>query len=132
MKVYHDDLFMGFIPSFDEDGGNRFYKVFPIDEKKNIFRVVTIFPDRGHFKIFYDIGFSKFNNVFILNKISFEYLKWMDDYNPILKYCYIDVFVKLESFTLNNIRSMVQKLQIEGEGVKCIELNEFITFEKTY
>ena len=72
IELYQDNNLITKIPSFDEDGGNRFEKILTRYDGNNIIRVITRFPDRGHFKIYYDIGFNKNRNLFMLNKVSFE------------------------------------------------------------
>ena len=72
IELYQNNKLITKIPSFDEDGGNRVKNILTRYDENNILRVITRFPDRGHFKIYYDIGFNKNRNLFMLNKVSFE------------------------------------------------------------
>lgn len=52
IELYQDNNIITKIPSFDEDGGNRFEKILTRYDGNNIIRVITYFPDRGHFRIY--------------------------------------------------------------------------------
>ncbi len=75
INLYHNNNLITKIPSFDEDGGNRFEKVLTRYDENNLIRIITTFSDRGYFKIYYDIGLNKDTNLYIPNKVSFETLR---------------------------------------------------------
>ena len=89
IELYQNNKLITKIPSFDEDGGNRVEKILTRYDENNTIRVITRFPDRGHYKIYYDIGFNKNRNLFILNKVSFEIQEWSSQTTDVSTiYCY--------------------------------------------
>ena len=102
IELYQNNKLITKIPSFDEDGGNRVKNILTRYDENNILRVITRFPDRGHFKIYYDIGFNKNRNLFTLNKVSFESQVWSSDTDVTTIYCYHQINQELNELMNND------------------------------
>lgn len=137
IEIYNGNNFINKIPSFDEDGGNRLEKVITRYNGSNIMRVITNFPDRGHFRIFYDIGFDLNLKLFTLNQVSIEFEQWQSDDEVHSKYCYNNFNIsitKLEHISnwFDTIRPSVNGWTSNKGLGDCVEFNKEINFENVY
>ena len=137
IELYQDNNLITKIPSFDEDGGNRFEKILTRYDGNNIIRVITYFPDRGHFRIYYDIGFNKNKNLFMLNKVSFEIQEWLSETDARTIYCYHQINQEVNE--LMNSDDWFHKIRPSADGwedgtVKgnCIVSNKIVEYENAY
>jgi hypothetical protein len=137
IALYHNDNLITKIPSFDEDGGNRFEKILSRYDENNLIRIVTSFPDRGVFKIYYDIELNKCTNLYTLNKVSFEIQQWSSDEEFIAKYCSHQTNISLDKLTKNDGLFKKVRPRIDGwENGKvkgnCVETHNEINYEDAY
>ena len=137
IELYQNNKLITKIPSFDEDGGNRVEKILTRYDENNIIRVITRFPDRGHYKIYYDIGFNKNRNLFTLNKVSFESQVWSSDTDVTTIYCYHQINQELNE--LMNDDDWFHKIRPtyygwENGTVKgnCIVSKKVVGYENSY
>ena len=137
IKLYQNNKLITKIPSFDEDAGNHVEKILTRYDENNIIRVITHFPDRGHFKIYYDIGFNKNRNLFTLNKVSFESQVWSSDTDVTTIYCYHQINQELNE--LMNDDDWFHKIRPtyygwENGTVKgnCIVSKKVVGYENSY
>lgn len=88
--------------NFSEDGGNQ---IFDINETKEGFQIITLFPDRGDFRKNYFV--SCINNIFILKKIKSESYSWQDRYT---ENCVTNLNFKLNN-SLEELFKTINKIQ---------------------
>ncbi|SCC23340.1 hypothetical protein [Gilliamella intestini] len=138
INLYHNNNnLITKIPSFDEDGGNRFEKVLTRYDENNLIRIITTFSDRGYFKIYYDIGLNKDTNLYILNKVSFETQEWSSNEKFTAKYCYSQFQIGLDELSKNNelfneIRPRVDGWENGKVKGSCVKSNNEINYENAY
>lgn len=137
IELYHNNNLITKIPSFDEDGGNRFERLLTRYDENNLIRVITSFPDRGYFKIYYDIGLDKNTNLYMLNKVSYETQEWSSNGKFTVKYCYSHIKINLDSFFNNDelfgeVRPTFDGWKNGKEKGHCVKGNIKINYENAY
>ena len=136
IELYQNNKLITKIPSFDEDGGNRVKNILTRYDENNILRVITRFPDRGHYKIYYDIGFNKNRNLFMLNKVSFEIQEWSSQTDVSTIYCYHQINQELNELMnddwFHKIRPTYYGWEDGTVKGNCIVSKKVVGYENSY